>query len=65
MSWTNDNKTSSTYVNDTKTSSSWATGIQYLCDELYQKLTTEDNKKIIIDQSQDSVPTTNWVNEAI
>lgn len=65
MSYTNDTKPTSTFTNDTKNSSTWLRGIQYLCDELYQILTTEDSKSIIIDQSEDSLPTTTWTNDTI
>lgn len=65
MSYTNDTKPTSTFTNDTKNSSIWFRGIQYLCDELYKILTTEDSKSIIIDQSEDSLPTTTWTNDTI
>lgn len=64
MSWTSENKPSSTYTNDSKQATTWLDGVGYLLTQALGFLLLENGGKIILDQSFNNKPNNTWINQA-
>ena len=52
------------YTFENKPTTNYISGIQYIGTEIFKILSTENNKKLIIEESEDAKPTNIWTFES-
>jgi len=62
MSWVNQNKPTTSWTDATKPSTTWSDGVGYLLTQALGYLLLEDGGRILLDQSFNNKPFTNWNN---